>query len=72
MFISTGTLPPKCEAPRRTRAGVERGTTNIISSNEHDDSTTTARVQRLTALCGVTGRRAELIAFLIWGEDHHG
>lgn len=61
-------LPPECEAPRLTRAGVERGTTNYINSSDKKDSTTQERVQRLTALCGVTGRRAELIAFLIWGE----
>lgn len=61
-------LPPKCEAPRQTRAGVERGTTNFFNSNASENSITAARLQRLNALCGVEGRRAQLIAFLIWGE----
>jgi hypothetical protein len=61
-------LPPKCEAPRQTRAGVERGSTNYFSSNNIGDSTFAVRLQRLNDLAGVTGRRAELIASLIWGE----
>ncbi|NNG59774.1 hypothetical protein [Sphingomonas paucimobilis] len=72
MFAAKVALPPKCEAPRQTRAGVERGTTNFISSNVNEDSTAAARLQRLNVLCGVSGRRAELIAFLIWGEAQHG
>ena len=71
MLTQQVALPPKCEAPRLTRAGVERGTTNFISSNDNDISTATARLQRLNTLCGVSGRRAELIAFLIWGEVGH-
>lgn len=72
MIIATVALPPKCEAPRQTRARVERGTTNAINSNAIEDSITAARLQRLNALCGVSGRRAEMIAELIWGEVHHG
>lgn len=72
MLTAKVALPPKREAPRKTRAGVRRGTTNYISSNVNEDSTTAARLQRLNALCGVDGRRAELIAFLIWGEVRHG
>ena len=72
MLISTAALPPKCEAPRQTHAGVGRGTTNFVNSNVIKDSTTATRLQRLNALCGVDGRRAELIAFLIWGDAHNG
>lgn len=68
MFAAKVALPPKCEAPRQTRAGVERGTTIFNSSNANEDSTTAARLQRLNVLCGVDGPRAELISLLIWGE----
>lgn len=71
MLAIKDALPPKCEAPRQTRAGVERGTTNFINSNNVEDSTTISRLQRLNEVCGVSGRRAALIAFLIWGETHH-
>lgn len=65
-------LPPKCEAPRQTHAGVGRGTTNFINSNDIEHSTAAARLQRLNAIYGVTGCRAEIIADLIWGEVQHG
>lgn len=72
LAANTVALPPKCEAPRQTRAGVERGTTKFTTSNDKNDSTTLTRLQRLNALCGATGQRAELIASLIWGEANHG
>jgi hypothetical protein len=71
MIATRVALPPKCEAPRQTRARVERGTTNFINNDGTGDSTAAARLQRLNALCGVTGRRAEMIADLIWGEVPH-
>jgi hypothetical protein len=40
----------------------------VLINSVIDDSTTAARLQRLTALCGVVGPRAELIASLIWPE----
>lgn len=71
MPICEVALPPKCEAPRQPgKAG--RGTTNYFNICDTGHSTTTARVQRLTSLCGVVGRRAELIASLIWGEATNG
>lgn len=71
MITTTVALPPKKEAPRQP-ARADRGTSDFINSSSTGTSTTNARLQRLTTLCGVTGRRAELIAFLIWGEVHHG
>lgn len=72
MLTAHGALPPESEAPRTTLAGVGRGTTIFINSNTFRNSTIDLRVQRLNALCGINGGRAELIAFLIWGETQHG
>lgn len=36
--ISKGALRPNSEAPRKTRAGVERGTTNYVSNSEFGNS----------------------------------
>lgn len=69
MIAAAGSVTPKT---RKGRAVAARPLTNDRISSGSVDSTTTARVQRLTALCGVTGQRAELIAFLIWGEAQHG
>lgn len=71
MIATSVALPPKKEAPRQP-ARADRGTSSFINRSNIGDSTTSARVQRLTALCGVSGQRAELIAFLIWGEARHG
>lgn len=60
-------LSPKKKAPRQP-ARADRGTSNFINSNAKKNSTAAIRLQRLNASCGVFGRRAELIAFLIWGE----
>jgi hypothetical protein len=60
-------LPPKCEAPRQTHAGVGRGTTNFINSNVITDSITDLRLQRLQRI-GVVDIRAALLAPLAWGE----
>jgi hypothetical protein len=56
---------------RKGRPG-KSGPINILISSGTENSTTATRLQRLRALCGVTGRRAELIALLIWGEADHG
>ncbi|MEH3099829.1 hypothetical protein [Sphingomonas adhaesiva] len=71
MIIATVALPPKKEAPRQP-ARADRGTSDFINSSSTGNSTTAAQLQRLNTLCGVSGRRAELIAFLIWGEAQHG
>ena len=72
MFTAaTVALPPKCEAPRQTRARVERGTTNFINSNDIANNTAALRLQRLR-LCGVAGSRAVLIAGMAWGMVQHG
>lgn len=68
---SKGALRPKSEAPRQTRAGVERGTTNYFSNSNAADTTTTLRLQRLLAY-GIVGRRAILIASLAWGAATNG
>ena len=57
---------------RKGRTAIVRPLTNLLNSSSSQDSIRDARLQRLTALCGVTGRRAELIAFLIWGEARDG
>lgn len=64
--IRKGALRPKSEAPRKTRAGVERGTTNYVSNSSTADSITALRLQRLAAV-GVIGTRANAIAALAWG-----
>lgn len=64
-------LPPKCEAPRQTHAGVGRGTTNFINSNAITDSITDLRLQRLHRL-GVVGMRAAVLAPMAWGDLAHG
>jgi hypothetical protein len=60
-------LRPENEAPRKTWQG-PRGTTNYISSNNTANSISYFRLQRLSALYGVMGLRAELISSLVWGE----
>lgn len=53
---------------RKGRAVAARPLTELLNDSAVTNNTTAARLQRLNALAGVTGRRAELIAFLIWGE----
>lgn len=60
-------LRPENEAPRTTLPGL-RGTTNYISSNATANITSSIRLQRLSALYGIVGRRAELISSFVWGE----
>lgn len=67
MIIAKVALRPENEAPRKTWQG-PRGTTNYISNSSNVDSTSLIRLQRLSAICGIVGARAELISSLIWGE----
>jgi hypothetical protein len=65
MLITAGSVTPKT---RKGRTATVRPSTILLTSSVSNDSIATARLQRLAALCGVTGRRAELIAGLVWGE----
>lgn len=59
-------LRPENEAPRKTWQGL-RGTTNYFNDSDVADSTSLLRIQRLSALHGIVGPHAELIASLHWG-----
>lgn len=66
MVAAKVALRPENEAPRKTWQG-PRGTTNYFIDNDVADSTSLLRIQRLSALHGIVGARAELIASLHWG-----
>lgn len=63
-------------APAKARSRPVSGTGRLLNCQLAGDSsgntTTTIRLQRLAAVVGITGVRAELIAGLAWGDTHHG
>ena len=69
MISAAGRVAPKT---RKGRAVAARPLTNILNSSTTADSITAVRLQRLNALCGVTGERAATIASLLWGDPEHG
>jgi hypothetical protein len=64
MLAAAGSVTPKT---RKGRTATVRPSTNLLIISVLADSIRTAQVQRLATLCGITGRRAELIASFVWG-----
>ena len=69
MLNTAGSVTPET---RKGRTATVRPSTILLNNGDITDNTAQARLQRLQAVCGVVGRRADLIAFLIWGDADHG
>ena len=65
MLLATVRAPEPDKQKGRPVAG--RPSEIYVNNGTDADSIKITRIARLTALCGVTGRRAELVADLVWG-----